>query len=81
MPSDAPHNPPFSADHVARLLRPTELLADAGCRYIQIDETALASLSDRRSWEAMRDCGDDGRKLRLEDYPEIINRAFAKLRL
>ena len=52
-------------------------LADAGCSYIQIDETTLASLSDQRSWEAMRRRGDDGRKLLLEVYPEIMNRAFA----
>ncbi len=52
-------------------------LAAAGCRYVQIDETTLASLSDRRSWEAMRKRGDDGRKLLLETYPEIMNRAFA----
>ena len=52
-------------------------LADAGCRYVQIDETTLASLSDRRSWEPMRKRGDDGRKLLLEVYPEMMNRAFA----
>jgi 5-methyltetrahydropteroyltriglutamate--homocysteine methyltransferase len=52
-------------------------LAEAGCRYVQIDETTLASLSDRRSWEPMRKRGDDGRKLLLEVYPEMMNRAFA----
>lgn len=52
-------------------------LAGAGCTYAQIDETTLASLSDRRSWEQMRKRGDDGRKLLLETYPQVMNRAFA----
>lgn len=52
-------------------------LAAAGCRYVQIDETTLASLSDQRSWEPMRKRGDDGRKLLFETYPQIMNRAFA----
>jgi 5-methyltetrahydropteroyltriglutamate--homocysteine methyltransferase len=52
-------------------------LADAGCRYVQIDETTLASLSDTRIWPQMAKRGDDGRKLLLETYPEIMNRAFA----
>jgi 5-methyltetrahydropteroyltriglutamate--homocysteine methyltransferase len=68
----------FWEDIVDGFQREFAALAEAGCRYIQIDETTLASLSDRRSWEAMRRRGDDGRKLLLETYPEMMNRAFAK---
>ncbi len=51
-------------------------LADAGCGYVQIDETTLLSLSDTRIWEPLRRRGDDGRKLLLETYPALMNRAF-----
>jgi methionine synthase II (cobalamin-independent) len=52
-------------------------LAAAGCRYVQIDETTLASLSDRRIWPQMKKRGDDARELLLETYPAVMNRAFA----
>jgi 5-methyltetrahydropteroyltriglutamate--homocysteine methyltransferase len=67
----------FWEDIVDAFQRELRALADAGCRYVQIDETTLASLSDQRSWSAMRKRGDDGRKLLLESYPAIMNRAFA----
>jgi 5-methyltetrahydropteroyltriglutamate--homocysteine methyltransferase len=68
----------FWEDIIDSFHREFAALAEAGCRYIQIDETTLASLSDPRSWEAMRKRGDDGRKLLLEVYPAMMNRAFAK---
>jgi methionine synthase II (cobalamin-independent) len=52
-------------------------LYEAGCRYVQIDETTLASLSDVSSWKYLERRGDDGRKLLLETYPAIMNAAFA----
>ncbi|MGH7924400.1 MAG: 5-methyltetrahydropteroyltriglutamate--homocysteine S-methyltransferase [Candidatus Binatus sp.] len=52
-------------------------LADAGCRYVQIDETTLASLSDKRIWEPLRKRGDDARTLLFDTYPNVMNRAFA----
>jgi 5-methyltetrahydropteroyltriglutamate--homocysteine methyltransferase len=67
----------FWEDIVDGFHKELKALADAGCRYVQIDETTLASLSDTRSWELMRRRGDDGRKLLLETYPAIINRALA----
>jgi methionine synthase II (cobalamin-independent) len=54
-----------------------KVLADAGCRYVQIDETTLASLSDRRIWEPLRKRGDEARTLLLDTYPNVMNRAFA----
>ncbi len=67
----------FWEDIIDAFRNELKALAEAGCRYVQIDETTLASLSDKRSWEPMRKRGDDGRKLLLETYPEIMNRAFA----
>lgn len=68
----------FWEDIVAAFHNELKVLADAGCRYVQIDETTLASLSDPRVCEPMRKRGDDARKLLLETYPEIMNRAFAR---
>jgi 5-methyltetrahydropteroyltriglutamate--homocysteine methyltransferase len=68
----------FWEDIIDAFRNELKALAEAGCRYVQIDETTLASLSDKRSWEPMRKRGDDGRKLLLETYPEIMNRAFAE---
>ena len=67
----------FWEDIVDAFHRELKALADAGCRYVQIDETTLASLSDKRIWESMRKRGDDARTLLLETYPKIMNRAFA----
>ncbi|HSR57397.1 MAG TPA: 5-methyltetrahydropteroyltriglutamate--homocysteine S-methyltransferase [Candidatus Binataceae bacterium] len=67
----------FWEDIVDAFHKELKALADAGCGYVQIDETTIGSLSDRRSWEQMRARGDDGRKLLLETYPDIMNRAFA----
>lgn len=67
----------FWDDIVEAFHKELKALAGAGCAYAQIDETTLASLSDRRSWEQMRKRGDDGRKLLLETYPQLMNRAFA----
>jgi 5-methyltetrahydropteroyltriglutamate--homocysteine methyltransferase len=67
----------FWEDIVDAFHRELKALADAGCRYVQIDETTLASLSDQRIWESMRKRGDDPRRLLLENYPTVMNRAFA----
>jgi 5-methyltetrahydropteroyltriglutamate--homocysteine methyltransferase len=67
----------FWEDIVEAFRREIQALAAAGCRYVQIDETTLLSLNDRRSWEQMRKRGDDGRTLLYETYPAIMNRAFA----
>jgi 5-methyltetrahydropteroyltriglutamate--homocysteine methyltransferase len=67
----------FWADIVEAFQLELRALADAGCRYVQIDETTLASLSDQRIWPQLAKRGDDARKLLLETYPAIMNRAFA----
>jgi 5-methyltetrahydropteroyltriglutamate--homocysteine methyltransferase len=67
----------FWADVVDSFHQELTALYEAGCRYVQIDETTLASLSDTASWAYLERRGDDGRKLLLETYPEIMNAAFA----
>ena len=67
----------FWADVVDAFHQELTALYEAGCRYVQIDETTLASLSDTASWAYLERRGDDGRKLLLETYPEIMNAAFA----
>lgn len=67
----------FWEDIVDAFHKELRALADAGCRYVQIDETTLASLSDTTSWKYLKERGDDGRKMLLEMYPEIMNAAFA----
>lgn len=67
----------FWADVVDAFRKELAALYEAGCRYVQIDETTLASLSDASSWAYLARRGDDGRKLLLETYPQIMNAAFA----
>jgi 5-methyltetrahydropteroyltriglutamate--homocysteine methyltransferase len=66
----------FWDDIVDAFHKELQVLADAGCRYVQIDETTLASLSDKRIWELLRKRGDDARTLLLDTYPKVMNRAF-----
>ena len=66
----------FWEDIVDAFQRELKALAAVGCTYVQIDETTLASLSDRRIWEPLRKRGDDARTLLLDTYPEVMNRAF-----
>ena len=67
----------FWDDIVDAFHQELKVLADAGCTYVQIDETTLASLSDPRIREPLRKRGDDARTLLLETYPNVMNRAFA----
>jgi 5-methyltetrahydropteroyltriglutamate--homocysteine methyltransferase len=67
----------FWDDIVDAFHQELKALAAAGCRYVQIDETTLASLSDPRIREPLRKRGDDARTLLLDTYPTVINRALA----
>jgi 5-methyltetrahydropteroyltriglutamate--homocysteine methyltransferase len=51
-------------------------LADAGCTYLQIDETSLVKLGDPRARQLLADRGDDWRDL-LRTYVEVINAVIA----
>jgi 5-methyltetrahydropteroyltriglutamate--homocysteine methyltransferase len=52
--------------------------ADAGCRYLQLDEVFIAMLCDPRYRQQMRDRGDDPEKLG-EAYADMINVAMSDI--
>jgi 5-methyltetrahydropteroyltriglutamate--homocysteine methyltransferase len=52
--------------------------ADAGCRYLQLDEVFIAMLCDERYRQQMRDRGDDPEKLGVL-YGDLINTAIADI--
>jgi 5-methyltetrahydropteroyltriglutamate--homocysteine methyltransferase len=52
--------------------------ADAGCRYLQLDEVFIAMLCDPRYRQQMKDRGDDPEKLG-EAYADMINVAMSDI--
>jgi 5-methyltetrahydropteroyltriglutamate--homocysteine methyltransferase len=52
--------------------------ADAGCRYLQLDEVFIAMLCDPRYRQQMKDLGDDPEKLG-EVYGDMINAAMSDI--
>jgi 5-methyltetrahydropteroyltriglutamate--homocysteine methyltransferase len=52
-------------------------LADAGCTYVQMDDTNLAYLCDEKMREAARQRGDDPNELPYR-YAEFINKVVAR---
>ena len=63
-------------DDLARVYREEMLgLADAGCRYLQLDDTNLAYLCDENMREATRKLGEDPEELPAT-YAEIINKSI-----
>jgi 5-methyltetrahydropteroyltriglutamate--homocysteine methyltransferase len=66
----------FWSDIVAAYTHELRTLADAGCTYVQIDETSLVKLGDPRAQELLAARGDDWRDL-LRVYIDVINRVLA----
>jgi len=62
----------FWSDLVAAYHQEMRALADAGCTYLQIDETSLIKLGDARARQLLGERGDDWRDL-LKTYVEVIN--------
>lgn len=63
-------------DDLARVYREEVLgLAEAGCRYLQLDDTNLAYLCDENMREAARKLGEDPDELPAT-YAEIINKSI-----
>jgi 5-methyltetrahydropteroyltriglutamate--homocysteine methyltransferase len=62
----------FWSDLVQAYHKEMRSLADAGCTYLQIDETSLVKLGDPRARHLLRERGDDWRDL-LDRYIEVIN--------
>ena len=52
--------------------------ADAGCRYLQLDEVFIAMLCDEKYRQQMRDRGDDPEKLGVI-YGDLINAAMSDI--
>lgn len=62
----------FWNDVVAAYHQELRSLRDAGCSYVQIDETSLVKLGDSRAQELLRERGDDWQAL-LRTYIDVIN--------
>lgn len=52
-------------------------LADAGCRYVQLDEVPIAMYCDPKRVEQMKRGGLDVNKVLFETFPNLINGALA----
>ncbi len=73
-----PELEPAFYDDVARCYRTEiKLLAQAGCRYLQMDDTNLAYLCDPKMREGARQRGDDPDELPRR-YARLINAAIAE---
>lgn len=66
----------FFADLGETYAEAVRAFADAGCRYLQLDEVFIAMLCDERYRRQMRDRGDDPDELQRL-YADLINRAIA----
>ena len=66
----------FWEDIVAAFRQELAALADAGCRYVQIDETAFAKFGDPEVQAALRARGDDWSAL-IDKYIALTNRVLA----
>ncbi len=62
----------FWSDLIAAYHAEIGALADAGCRYVQIDETSIAKLGDPGIRDGLAARGDDWQDL-LETYTDVIN--------
>jgi 5-methyltetrahydropteroyltriglutamate--homocysteine methyltransferase len=66
----------FFADVAAAYRAEISALADAGCRYLQLDDTNLAYLCDEKMREGARQRGDDPNELPRR-YARLINAAIS----
>jgi 5-methyltetrahydropteroyltriglutamate--homocysteine methyltransferase len=66
----------FWSDLVEAYIQEMRSLADAGCRYLQIDETSLVKLGDPRVRQLLAERGDDWRDL-LRTYVGVVNAVVA----
>jgi 5-methyltetrahydropteroyltriglutamate--homocysteine methyltransferase len=66
----------FFADLGRAYRKAVRAFADAGCRYLQLDEVFIAMLCDPKYRQQMKDRGDDPEKLAVV-YADLINAAVA----
>ena len=69
---------PFFADLGQAYRKAVRAFADAGCRYLQLDEVFIAMLCDPKYRQQMTDRGDDPTYLG-EAYGELINAAMSDI--
>jgi 5-methyltetrahydropteroyltriglutamate--homocysteine methyltransferase len=69
---------PFFADLGQAYRKAVRAFADAGCRYLQLDEVFIAMLCDPKYRQQMSDRGDDPTYLG-ETYGELINTAMSDI--
>jgi 5-methyltetrahydropteroyltriglutamate--homocysteine methyltransferase len=62
----------FWTDIVAAYHQELRSLFDAGCRYVQIDETSLVKLGDPRAQQLLTERGDNWQDL-LKTYVDVLN--------
>jgi 5-methyltetrahydropteroyltriglutamate--homocysteine methyltransferase len=67
----------FWQDIVDAYVKEIQALYDAGCRYIQLDETSIAKLGDPKIRAGLENRGDDWAAL-LEVYTDVINAIVEK---
>jgi 5-methyltetrahydropteroyltriglutamate--homocysteine methyltransferase len=67
----------FWSDLIAAYSDELKALADAGCRYVQLDETSIAKLGDPKIRDALAARGDDWDRL-LDTYIDVINTIVTK---
>ena len=61
-----------------RLTKAVRAFADAGCRYLQLDEVFIAMLCDPKYRQTMQDRGDDPERLG-ELYGDLVNTAMSDI--
>lgn len=67
----------FWSDVVDAYAREFDALAEAGCDYVQIDETSFAKFADPATRAAIAERGDDWETV-IDDYIAIMNRTLAR---
>src|SRR5215216_6941672 len=68
----------FFADWGETYARAVRAFADAGCRYLQLDEVFIPLLCDAKYRQTQKDRGDDPDKL-VEIYADLINTAMSDI--
>lgn len=67
----------FWSDTIEAFVAELSALADAGCRYVQIDETAFAKFGDPEVQASLAARGDDWSRL-IDSYIDITNRILRR---
>jgi methionine synthase II (cobalamin-independent) len=71
-----PDMEPFFTDLGLAYRKAVKAFADAGCRYIQLDDTSFAHLCDKDRRQLLKDRGEDPEQL-MHRYADLINSAVA----